>query len=313
MPKRRSRRDRPSLLWIVPVLAAAVIAGWLLLRPLPHARPRGPVAAIAPSAAPTVAQTLAPSPPSTPSPTPALASPTPSPAAGALPPLPENAPRLALIVDDCGQWLTTERGFIALPIPITLAVLPDVHGTATIAREAADAGKGVMLHLPMETISGLYPGPGEITTEMSDAQIAAQVDADIAQVPEASGVNNHEGSKATADPRVMRDVIAALKAHDLFFIDSRTTAKTVAQSTAEADGVPTAARNVFLDDKESVAYTRGQLFEAIAIAKREGSAIAIGHPRPSTLEAVRSMIPEFRSQGVRLVLAQSLVKANESP
>jgi uncharacterized protein len=222
-------------------------------------------------------------------------------------PLPENAPRLALIVDDCGQWLDTERAFISLPIPLTLSVLPDVHGTATIAREAAAAGKGVMLHLPMETLSGLYPGPGEVTTEMSDAQIAAQVDADLAQVPQAAGVNNHEGSKASADPRVMQDVIAALKAHgNLFFIDSRTNADSVGEQIAQRDGVATASRDVFLDNKLDVEYVEGQLREAMAIAKRTGSAIAIGHPRPTTLEAFRLMIPQFDAAGIRLVLAQSL-------
>ena len=106
-----------------------------------------------------------------------------------------NGPQLALIVDDCGQWLQTERGFLALGVPLTLSVLPDVPFTSEIAHEASQAGKGVMLHLPMETLSGLNPGPGKVTTEMSDPQIVAQVREDLAQVPLARGVNNHEGSR----------------------------------------------------------------------------------------------------------------------
>jgi polysaccharide deacetylase 2 family uncharacterized protein YibQ len=219
-----------------------------------------------------------------------------------------GGPRLALIVDDCGQWIDTERAFVALDVPLTLSVLPDVHYTGTIAREAAGAGKGVMLHLPMETISGLNPGPGKVTTEMSDAQISAQVETDLDQVPLARGVNNHEGSKGSADPRVMRDVIDVLaKRGDLFFIDSRTSPSSVGEQTAQAAGVPSAARDVFLDNQATVAYTEAQLREAAAIAERTGSAIAIGHPRPTTLAAVRAMIPELQADGIQFVLAQQLV------
>jgi hypothetical protein len=213
-----------------------------------------------------------------------------------------------LIVDDCGQWISTERGFVALDVPLTLSVLPDVPYTGTIAREAADAGKGVMLHLPMETVSGLNPGPGKVTTEMTDEQIASQVEDDLAQVPFVRGVNNHEGSKGSADPRVMHDVIDVLaKRGDLFFIDSRTSAASVGEQTAQADGVPTAARDVFLDNQATVAYTEAQLREAAAIARRSGSAIAIGHPRPTTLAAVRAMIPELQADGIQFVLASDLV------
>jgi polysaccharide deacetylase 2 family uncharacterized protein YibQ len=251
-----------------------------------------------------------PSPASTPTPeesagaTPAVAaSPTPTSSATENP----NGPKLALIIDDCGQWITTERGFVALPIPLTLSVLPDVHYGDTISREASDAGKGVMLHLPMETLSGMNPGPGKVTTEMTDSEIAAQVEHDLAQVPLAQGVNNHEGSKASADERVMQDVISVIAKHgNLFFIDSKTNSASVGEQTAMKDGVPTAARDVFLDNKADVAYSEAQLREAVRIAKRTGSAIAIGHPRPTTLEAVRALLPELQADGVNFVLAQTL-------
>jgi polysaccharide deacetylase 2 family uncharacterized protein YibQ len=228
---------------------------------------------------------------------------TPSVAPSAAP----NGPKLALIVDDCGQWLEIERGFIALPVPLTLSVLPHVHGSATIADEAHDAGKGVMLHLPMETLSGMYPGPGEIKTTMTDAQVSAQVEDDLAQVPLAQGVNNHEGSKASADARVMHDVMQVLAQHgNLFFIDSRTNAASVGAQEAAQAQIATASRDVFLDNREDVRYTEGQLREAAAIAVRTGSAIAIGHPRATTLAAVRAMIPVLQRQGITFVLARSL-------
>lgn len=280
------------------ILAAGIIAGCSLLRPMSNAQhPPTHLATAQPSESPS---TPAPTPTET---TSATASPTPARA------VQSSGAKLALIIDDCGQWDTIEQGFIALPVPLTLSVLPDVHGTKTIAQAAADAGKGVMLHLPMETVSGMNPGPGKVTTEMSDAQIARQVNDDLAQVPLAKGVNNHEGSKASADTRVMRDVVDVIAKHgDLFFVDSKTSPTSVAAQAAAAAGVPNASRDVFLDNKEDVAYSESQLLAAAAIAKRTGSAIAIGHPRATTLAAVRELIPKLQADGIEFVLVQSLTR-----
>lgn len=215
--------------------------------------------------------------------------------------------QVAIIIDDCGQWLDTEQALIGLPIPITLSVLPHVRYTERIAREAADAGKGVMLHLPMEPLSHINPGPGEIKDAMTDDEVTKQTEDDVAQVPLAKGANNHEGSEASADGRVMKDVIAVMKAHDLFFVDSRTNAKSVGQEVAQDDGVPSAKRDVFLDNQADVAYTESMLERAVAIAKRNGSAIAIGHPKPTTLAAIRELYPKMQAQGVQFVLAENLV------
>ncbi|MEA2688654.1 MAG: uncharacterized protein QOD51_1261, partial [Candidatus Eremiobacteraeota bacterium] len=179
----------------------------------------------------------------------------------------DGAPRLAIIIDDCGQWPDTERGFIALPAALTLSVLPHVRYGAQIARDADAAGKGVMLHLPMEPRSGADPGRGGILTSMDDDAIAAQVRDDLADVPLAAGVNNHEGSRATADDRVMRDVAAVLAQRHVFFIDSRTGKDTVAERSASEAGVPTARRDVFLDDVADVNATESQLRRAADIAK----------------------------------------------
>ncbi|HEY5348297.1 MAG TPA: divergent polysaccharide deacetylase family protein [Candidatus Lustribacter sp.] len=310
MSKRRARRRQapnPLVPFLLILIAAA--AGWYLLRPLGH---HGAHTTLAEHPSPTPSAAAVPSSGTTASPTPqetAVPSLTPSPSStpSATPAAAPGGAKLALIIDDCGQWLPIERGFIALHVPLTLSVLPDVHGTAIIAREAHDAGKGVMLHLPMETVSGLYPGPGEVTTEMTNEQVRAQVESDLAQVPLAQGVNNHEGSKASADKRVMRDVMDVLANHGgLFFVDSRTTAASVGSQMATAAGVATASRDVFLDNKDRVAYTERQLREAAAIAERTGSAIAIGHPRQSTLDAVRDMIPQLQAQGITFVLAGSL-------
>lgn len=288
----------PALLLLI--LACAALAWWVL-RPLPVHRhqhlagvvttqPTSPAATTRPT--PLVSATASTSP-----------SPTPLPS-----PVRSGGARLAIIIDDCGQWLRTERGFIALPIPVTLSVLPDVRYTGLIAREAQDAGQGVMLHLPMQPISAINPGPGAITTTMSDAAIRVQVEADLEHVPLAQGVNNHEGSKATANPRVMRDVAQAIARHGgLFFVDSLTIANSVAAKSTREAGIPSATRDVFLDDRANVAYTQRQLLSAAAVARQQGSAIAIGHPRPTTLAALRAMIPKLESEGVRFVLVRDIV------
>ncbi len=217
------------------------------------------------------------------------------------------APRLAIIIDDCGQWPDTEHGFIALPVALTLSVLPHVRYGTQIARDADAAGKGVMLHLPMEPLSGADPGPGRITVSMNDDAITAQVRDDLASVPLAAGVNNHEGSRATADDRVMRAVASVLAERHLFFIDSRTGAASVAERDTLAAGIPTAGRDVFLDNAADVDATEAQLRRAAKLAKTQGSAIAIGHPRPTTLIAVRTLLPELERDGIQLVLARDLV------
>jgi polysaccharide deacetylase 2 family uncharacterized protein YibQ len=305
--RKPKRRVNPVSIFLIAVLIGVVI--WAIVprsqRHVAHRHSAAPPVAVATEAAteaPLPQYSAAPSPAAVTSPEPAE-----SPAAT---PLPENGtgPQVALIIDDCGQWLSTERALIELPIPITMSVLPHVTYTSQIAQEAANAGKGIMMHLPMEPLSHVYPGPGEIKTTMSDDDIAKQTEDDVSQVPLAKGVNNHEGSEASADDRVMKDVIAVLKAHDLFFVDSRTNAKSVGAEEAENAGVPSASRNVFLDNEADVAYTESMLERTVAIAKRDGSAIAIGHPKATTLEAIRAMYPKMQAEGIRFVLAQDLVK-----
>lgn len=306
-PKRRARRSPRGTLVLVVLVAIAVIAGCSLLRPARHAPLHGSPAH--PSTAPVeVVPPVKVEASVEPSVSPAV---TASPAAQAT--SATTGPKLALIVDDCGQWPDTERAFIALPIPLTLSVLPDVRYTAAIAQEASAAGKGVMLHLPMETISGVDPGKGKVTTEMTDAQITAQVDDDLAQVPLAQGVNNHEGSKGSADARVMGDVIQAIvaKRDDLFFIDSRTAPDSVAQAVAAKAGLATASRDVFLDNVDEQSAVEAQLRAAADLAIKNGSAIAIGHPRAATLAAVRALYPELQRRGITFVLARDLTRSVE--
>ncbi|HUY11895.1 MAG TPA: divergent polysaccharide deacetylase family protein [Candidatus Dormibacteraeota bacterium] len=302
MPRRAARR--PKLTWLRALVAVVALAlSALLIRTLllPRAEHAPPKASATPYTPLARSETSNPSPVPSPRPTLASSAPVVSPTA------PRAHARLAIIIDDCGQWLHTEEAMIALPIPLTLAVLPEVRYTTRIADEAHAAGKEVMLHLPMQPMAALDPGPGKITTSMSDESIQAQVARDIDDIPYARGANNHEGSRATSDPRVMTAVMKVMARRGFFFIDSRTIATTVAQSTAQRLGVANAARDVFLDDRNTLPAVEAQLKLAARLALLRGSAIAIGHPRPETLAALRALYPALERDGITFVLAGSLV------
>ncbi len=205
--------------------------------------------------------------------------------------------------------MVRDQVFLSLPIPLTISILPITpHGREIAAAAAAATDKYAIVHLPMEPESvAADPGPGAILTSMNDDQIRSLVASDLDALPPLPGANNHMGSKASADKRVMTDVLDVLKQRNMFFIDSMTSVASVGGATARALAVPTADRAVFLDNQATVPYVEGQLRQTIARAKADGSAIAIGHPNPQTDEALIAMIPQMQAAGVVFVPAQSLV------
>ena len=245
---------------------------------------------------------------SAPAPPPGPESPQPSVSPGPSA-LPSAGPKVAIIIDDCGYSEERCKLFLDLPVPITLSILPLTPHGKQIETDALAAGKAVMLHLPMEPQSSQAdPGPGAITTAMTDAQVRAQVEADADSLSEMPGANNHMGSKATSDPRVMRDVLDVLRERHMFFIDSMTSMTTVGETTARELGIPTAERDVFLDNYKDLPYIRRQLEQVQAVALRRGSAIAIGHPNTTTAQALAEAIPLMQDAGITFVTAQSMVR-----
>jgi uncharacterized protein len=226
-------------------------------------------------------------------------------------PMPAASPssaRLAIILDDLGNDRSAAESVFALPYPITISVLPTHPHSVEIAEEAHRRGCGVMLHLPMQSFGNEKPEPQELRPGMSQQDVAVLFDQLLASVPDVSGVNNHQGSQSTADPSLMNELMPVLRQHHLFYIDSRTTAATVAFDTAQSDGVPSAFRNVpFLDDVVEVSAVRKQLQLALRGARKKGEAIAIGHPHQATLAALREVLPQAKSSGVTLVPASDLV------
>jgi polysaccharide deacetylase 2 family uncharacterized protein YibQ len=221
-----------------------------------------------------------------------------------------GAARAAIVIDDLGNELGPAERIAAWKEPVAGAVLPGVAFSAAAARALERGGKEVLLHLPMEPAGypKVRPGPGVILRAQSDEEIVRILDADLATVPGAVGVNNHMGSVATADARVMRVVARVLAGRGLFFLDSRTTDATVAEKTAEEALVPSVSRRVFLDDVETAPAIRRQLAELVRRAGEEGQAVAIGHPYPVTLGVLEEEMPGLAARGVTLVRVGELVR-----
>jgi len=236
---------------------------------------------------------------------------TPLPAPGAPA---SGAPELAVIVDDLGYDPGAARSVFAIPARVTVAVLPNLPESSSIAEEAHRRGIEVLLHLPMESVAGEDKAEKiELHVGEPPAEVASVLDQMLATVPHAAGVNNHQGSRATSDAALMSSVAAALRAHNLFFIDSRTAPGSRAFDAARRAGVPAAARNVFLDDDEQPAAIRRQLEHAEHLAREQGMCVAIGHPHASTLDVLSEMLPEVEARGVRLVSASDIARANPAP
>lgn len=221
----------------------------------------------------------------------------------------ENAgAKLAIILDDLGNDRRAADSVFELPYPLTISVLPNHEHSREIAQEGERRGYQVMLHLPMQAVSTEKPEAQELRPGMPAGEVSKLVNQFIQDIPGGVGVNNHQGSEATSDPSLMRELMPVLRDHHLFYIDSRTTAATVAYETAQSSRVPSAFRNVpFLDDVTEVGAVRKQLELALRGARENGWAIAIGHPHPATLEALREVLPNAQSEGVRLTFASELV------
>jgi uncharacterized protein len=225
-----------------------------------------------------------------------------------------RTPELAIIVDDLGHDRAAADSLLALPFPITVSVLPNLPLSSQVAEEAYHRGDQIMLHLPMESEgegsegARALPEADELRVGMNSSQVASAVDGMLETVPHARGVNNHQGSRATADPALMGTLMPLLRERNLFFIDSRTTALTVAYNAAETSRVPAASRKVFLDDTATRDAVLAQLDLAARDAMRDGSAIAIGHPHPATIAALSEGVPSLEARGIRLVFASDLVR-----
>ncbi len=216
---------------------------------------------------------------------------------------------MAIVIDDVGYGLTGLKEFLALPFPLAFSVLPDLPHSREAGRLIVEAGKELLVHLPMEPSGGTNPGPGAVLTSQSDEEIRLLLERSLERLPRAVGLNNHMGSLATADRRVMGVVLEFLRGRGLFFLDSRTTADTVGPQLAGQLGVSLLERTVFLDNESSAAYIEQALQHGVRAARLRGSAVLIGHVQDVELAGeLRRLLPGLAGEGVQLV-APSLLAA----
>ncbi len=221
-----------------------------------------------------------------------------------------KAPRLAIIIDDLGYADLVSGQLRELGIPLTAAVIPDSPFARSEAQLLHDYGLEEIIHLPMQPMdpANHHPRDQFVLVDSSDAEIQALLQKSMAAVPFAGGMNNHMGSLLTSDQQVMRRVLGLIKKQGLFFVDSKTTTATVAHAVARALKVRTALRDVFLDDVQTYEHTSAQIRRLVELARQNGKALAIGHPFPSTLAALKDSIPWLKEQKVEIVFVSEILE-----
>ena len=198
--------------------------------------------------------------------------------------------KLAIVIDDVGYHLKEDAAIFAMPREISVAIIPAAPHARARNQEAKSQGRDILIHMPMQPMSAVKIEDGGLHLGMSSAQVNDRVNTAKNIVNDAIGMNNHMGSAATADPQLMTYLMTALQEKHLFFLDSRTIGKSVAGKIAKEQGVHSLDRHIFLDDSNELADVQYQFQAAIQYARKHGTAIAIGHPRPNTIAALQAGI-----------------------
>lgn len=196
--------------------------------------------------------------------------------------------KLAIVIDDVGYHSKEDAAIFAMPREISVAIIPAAPYARARNQEAKSQGRDILIHMPMQPVSAVKIEDGGLHLGMSAAQVNDRVNTAKNIVRDAIGMNNHMGSAATADPQLMTYLMTALQEKHLFFLDSRTIGKSVAGKIAKEQGVRSLDRHIFLDDSNEFADVQRQFKAAIHYARKHGSAIAIGHPRPNTIAVLQA-------------------------
>ena len=216
--------------------------------------------------------------------------------------------RLAIVIDDCGSDMTTLEKLNKLPIPLTYSVMPNKPHTTESAQSGYQAGRKIFVHLPMQPLNVSSSESVFIGPDMSNNKVKSTTNELLDQVPHAIGMNNHQGSMATADTRLMKDVMSVMKKRKLVYLDSRTNSTSVGEQTAASMGIATSRNNLFIDNDADVSAIKQRLRQGGEIAKSNGSAIVIGHCRPKTAQALSEMVDELHKEGIDIVFVTELMQ-----
>jgi len=220
----------------------------------------------------------------------------------------KKLPLVALIIDDLGYDKKIAEKFLDLNINLTFSILPYSPFQNEIARLASSKGLEIMLHLPMEPVEypDVNPGPGTLLISMSPDELIRQLEDDLNELQGIKGVNNHMGSKLTAESTQMYQIFSILKQRGLFFIDSRTTSDSMGKPSARLFQIPFAERDVFIDHYLKPNFIRKQIKQLIRMARLNGAAVGILHPHSTTYQILHEMLPDLQNQ-VQLVSASRIV------
>jgi len=219
-----------------------------------------------------------------------------------------SAFRVAIVIDDVGYDIPLLQEFLQLEIPLMISILPNLPNSTKSAQLASQAGREVILHMPMQPERNLPMDSSFITVDLSSEEIEKRIEKALRSVPGAVGMSNHMGSLATQDRRVMDAVMSALAKHDLFFLDSLTSPKSVACESAKSRGVPCLKRDVFLDNLDDANYVFAQVKKLVAVAKRKRKAIGIGHLKETTLEGLKLSLSYIEEEKVEVVPISDLLR-----
>jgi len=222
---------------------------------------------------------------------------------------PAPGPRIAIVVDDLGYDPVRDAEWLDFPERITVSVLPHGPSTKSFAASARTHGFGVILHIPMESEGGVVDRtePFLLRRGMTSEEIAGRFARMAADVPQANGASTHMGSAFTSDLAAMTAFAQALKGKGFFFVDSVTSAGTVASTAMEVAGVPATRRDFFLDDGSRPDEMRRQWAAAIAMAKERGEAVLLCHARRETRKVLLELLPQLRTEGIRPVTVEELL------
>jgi len=214
-------------------------------------------------------------------------------------------PKVVVIIDDIGHRFSDRRA-LDLPREVTFSILPDAPMTTEMSELAHAQGRDIMLHMPMESFDGQEMGPDGLRVGMFETQMELQFARAMESVPYAIGVNNHMGSRLTSMFNPMRSFMDLLKQRNLFFVDSRTSVKTVAEEAALHAGIPVARRHVFLDHVIDEAAIEKEFDRMLLLARETGTAVAIAHPHRLTMKILQKRLPELEEMGIRLSTVSDL-------
>lgn len=228
-------------------------------------------------------------------------------AATAKKPTPKGQGNLAIVIDDAGASVDVLKRMLELDAKLTFAIIPNLAASQASLDLIQTAGQQAILHLPMQPLDQSQAAPGAISVGMSNSEIEYTVNKYLNSLSGVIGVNNHQGSRATADERVMRSTLGVIKSKNLFFMDSFTNTASIAYKTAQQMGVPTARNNGFMDNDSNVNSIKVRFKQAAQVAIKNGTNIVICHVRPNTATALREAIPELKDMGINFVYLSEIV------